>query len=266
MVLPLQPHADVLAPEHAEGLFGKVGHIDLLGQRLRAPPRFQDPHAAHLVHAVVLHFPRFLVVGDQVVILIVPDQVQRTYFIYGAVVAELQLLPDRPVHILVGDLPVLVDRGVDHVHVVVDRLVGGLRPPVDGHLVAQLLRLVAAAQGLQLADELPRFFLCDEFGRLDRIHEELKLRQFKLPRGDVPALSSPLTEHDVQAAVLQLFDLRIDRRPVDRHIVFLQEDLLEGGRVERVFLIRPGEQDLHQIEGPKPRLSDYHCHPVTSPG
>ena len=67
------------------------------------------------------------------------------------------------------------------INVIVDALVHGLDPPGDQHLSLKLPGVVDADQRLQLFDEPAGLALRDEPGGLHRIHQQLQLRQLKLP-------------------------------------------------------------------------------------
>ena len=98
-----------------------------------------------------------------------------------AVPAQRFLLLHRPLKVLETDLLPLSDGAVELVDVVVDALVHGLDPPGDEYLPLQLPGVVDADQRLQLFDETAGLALRDEPGGLHRIHQQLQLRQLKLP-------------------------------------------------------------------------------------
>ena len=62
---------------------------------------------------------------------------------------------------------------------VVDALVHGFHPPVHIDLALELAGMVDAGLGLQLVDQLAALPLGDEAGGLDRVHQQLQLRQLE---------------------------------------------------------------------------------------
>ena len=190
---------------------------------------------------------RILIVGDQVIILIIPDQVQRADYIESPIMAKLHFPVHRPVRILVGDLPVLIDRTMDPVHIVVDRLIGSFGAVIDHHLAAELLRLIPAAQRLQFPDQFRRLLPGYELGRLHRINQQFQFSKFKLPGADVVAPGPPVLLNDIKVRVCKLADLRIDCAAVYGDMVFVIQDPDQVSRIQRMILIRTLQQDLHQI-------------------
>ena len=102
----------------------------------------------------MLHFTGILIVGNQVIILIIPNKVERTHLIEGSAMTEFQFLLHRPFHVLVPDLPVMLDGGMEFVDVIVDGFIAGLRTVVGDHLAGKLLSLFSAAQAFKLLDQV----------------------------------------------------------------------------------------------------------------
>ena len=129
----------------------------------------------------MLHPVRLGVVGNEVVVLVVPPQMPWADAVPPAVPA--QRFPSSPpsTESTGNGSASLSDGAVELVDVVVDTLVHGLDPPGDEYLPLQLPGVVDADQRLQLFDETAGLALRDEPGGLHRIHQQLQLRQFKLP-------------------------------------------------------------------------------------
>ena len=79
------------------------------------------------------------------------------------------------------DFSVGGDTPVNLIHVVVDGLVHGLNPVFHKYLAVELLGLMDTGQPLDLLDEAHGLFLGDKFGGLHAVHQQLQLRQFKIP-------------------------------------------------------------------------------------
>ena len=129
----------------------------------------------------MLHPVRLGVVGNEVVVLVVPPQMPWADAVPPAVPAQRFLLLHRPLKVLETDLLSLSDGSMELINVIVDALVHGLDPPGDQHLSLKLPGVVDADQRLQLFDEPAGLALRDEPGGLHRIHQQLQLRQLKLP-------------------------------------------------------------------------------------
>ena len=83
------------------------------------------------------------------------------------------------VPVVEGHRPIGGQGVVEPVHDVVDALVHGLDSPVHIYLPLELLGVVDAGEGLQLANEGAALSPGDEFGGLHRIHQQLQLGQFE---------------------------------------------------------------------------------------
>ena len=92
--------------------------------------------------------------------------------IAGSVVAQHHFFPDIPLKILKLDPGVAANGSMDLVHIIIDAFIHSLDPSGDQHLAVQLPGLVSADQALQFVDQGLGFSFCNEFGRLDGIHEQ----------------------------------------------------------------------------------------------
>ena len=247
-VFALQRHRHALAAEHAEQPLGVVGHVEFPEPLAAVAGLAGHGDAQHLVHAEMLDAVVRGVVGDQVVIFVVPRQAPGAQLVPRAVAAQLHFAGDVPLEILEPDLRIGIDGLVQLVHVVIDALVHGLHAPGDHHLPVQLAGLVPADQPLQLADQVPRLAVGDELRRLHRIHQQLQLRQLEFPGAEVIIRVPPaLFADDVQAEAPQLLEIQVQRLAVGVHIVGGQlfGDLLQR---QRVVLVRLLGEDPRQVQ------------------
>ena len=153
-----------------------------------------------------------------------------------------------PLEIPEGDLPVLTDGGVQHIHIVIDLLVRCLDAPGDDHLALQLLCLMGADQPLQLFNEVLGFPVGDELRGLHRIHQELQLGELK-PAASQVIISVPadLLTDDLEAEVRQLLKILVKSLSVRIDLAggeFL-DDLRHG---EPVRVVGGLGEDLHQVK------------------
>ena len=155
-------HLPVNPAEHPEGFPGKVRKIDLLRKCLLAAQILLDHQVSHLINPVMPDHLPALIIRNQIIILIIPYQVQRAYIIIRTVMPRHCRLSHGPFDILVCNLVVLEDRAVNPVNVVIDGLVQSFGTVIYRDLTAQLFRFIPAAQRLQLSDQLCGLFLCDK--------------------------------------------------------------------------------------------------------
>ena len=96
------------------------------------------PYLRHLVDTVVDDSLMLGVVGNKVVLLIIPHESPRAELIPPAAIARLHLLFEVPVKVFKTDLAVSAYGCVYLIHVVVDALVHGLHAAGDYHLSVKL--------------------------------------------------------------------------------------------------------------------------------
>ena len=76
-------------------------------------------------------------------------------------------------------LPFTVNRLMDRIYRVVKRTVVRFDPPLHKQMPVQLLCQMNACQAAQLFYQLPAPLCRNESGGFHRVHQQLKLRQFK---------------------------------------------------------------------------------------
>ena len=261
-VLKAQLHPGLPAGEHAEDLPGVGAHVLRL-EGLPALARLPgEGDVRHLVHPVMLQDAAPGVVGQQVVVLALPDQGEGAHLVELPLPAVLALPLGGVLEVMEADLPVGGDGPVQLVHVVVDGLVHGLHPACDIDLSAEAPGLVAAGQALQLADESPGLSRRDELGGLDAVHQQLELRQLKASgRHEIAAAPALAAADDVHPRLPQGLDIRVNA-------LALCLDALPGQQLhhppggERMLLVGLPQQDLPQRQ--ELRLL-IHRHASTSP-
>ena len=175
-------HNGLFAAVHAKETLGIARGVKLPKTRETLPPVFHHRDSFHFVDAVVLDFITLGLVSDEIVVFAVPDEGPGTDLIPSAVSAELHLFFEVPLKVLEANLTTGVDGLVNRIHIVVDTRVHGLDAVRDDDLALQLRCLIPAHKGLEFRNQLLGFFVGDKFGRLHRVHEELKLRKLKAPR------------------------------------------------------------------------------------
>lgn len=174
----------LVAAEHVEVHLGVFGEVELLEAVTADALVLQDANALHLIDPKMLHTVGFLVVGDQVVVLVAPGEGPRAHDVGLGALGNQGFL-QIPLHVLEADLPVPGDGAVQVVHAVVNALVHGFDAALHDDLALQLLGLVFADKAGQFLDEGVGFLGRNKFGALDGVHEELQLRDLELFAGHV---------------------------------------------------------------------------------
>ena len=176
LVLPLQRHPHRLTAVHSEQPLGVYSRVKPSHPLLPQPGRLQQGDALHLVHPIVLHPVRLGVVGNEVVVLVVPPQMPWADAVPPAVPAQRFLLLHRPLKVLETDLLSLSDGSMELIDVVVDALIHCLYSSRHIYLTLQFLCLIFTNHFFQLLNQRIRFLFCDEFGRLNCIYQKFQLR------------------------------------------------------------------------------------------
>ena len=215
MVLRLQRDTGLLAAEHPEQLVGVTRDIERFELLLPLPLLIQYLNIQHLVHTVVDHDIVFCIIGDEIILLVVPHQSPRAQRVPPAVIAELHLLFEVPLEVLKADLLVGTNGLVDLVDIVVDALVHRLDAARHDDLSVELAGVIPADQRLELADQLARLPVRNKFCRLDRVHQQLELRQLEVPAAEVIVVVAALLLPDyVEAEFSQLVKILVQRLAV----------------------------------------------------
>ena len=165
---------------------------------------------------------RRLVIGDQIIVFIIPGQCPRTDKIIRAALFEFEFLFRRPLGILKPNLHIGIDRRVNPVDIVIDRLIFGLDTVVDKHLPLQLPRLAPAGQLFQLPDQLIRFLSGDKFGRLYRIDQQFELRHGEHSLSDIISCRRSLSLYDIHSHIPQGVDIRVNALAFRRNPILFQ--------------------------------------------
>ena len=245
---PLEGHARELAAVHAEEAACVFRCVELLELLLALAGLVGDGQTQDLVHAVVLDLPVVCVIGNKVVVFIVPQQAPGADAIPLPAVAQLLLPADVPLEVLETDLTVGIDCLVQHVHVVEDALIHGLDASGDQHLPLEALRLMNAGERFEFLDELAGLFLRDEAGALHGVHQQFQLRQLKTARGEMIEHIPPrLFTEDFEAEFLQFAEVLVQRLALGVHAIGLEpiDDLLQG---QGMGIVRLFGEDFDEIE------------------
>ena len=91
-----------------------------------------------------------------------------------------KLLTNIPFIIFEPNFLVLIDCGMNIIHVVIYRFIHSLHAIIDIYLALKQFCLVLTDIALNLIDQFSGFGLCNKLGRLYCINKELDLCQFKL--------------------------------------------------------------------------------------
>ena len=94
------------------------------------------------------------VIGNQIIVFIVPDQVPGTDMIDQSFVPRLHLFLQIPLGILKGDLTVFTDCCMYQINSIINAFIHRLHPAGKKDLPAKLLRLRFTHQTSQLLDQL----------------------------------------------------------------------------------------------------------------
>ena len=120
MVLRLQCDCGQLSSKHAKYALGILRHIERL-EGLLALSRFLcDLYPQHLVHTVVLDHICIGVVGDEVIVLVIPGECPGADLVPCAVASKLYRLIHIPLAVLEANLNACVNRFVQLIDVVID--------------------------------------------------------------------------------------------------------------------------------------------------
>jgi len=111
--------------KHAEIFAGIRGDIHLLVIGLSAPRLIHGGEIKHLVHAVMFHFPGIRVIGNKIIVFVIPGKKPGADLIESAVFAQLHFFSDIPVEVVEADLPVFCNGRMDDIHAVIDFFIAG---------------------------------------------------------------------------------------------------------------------------------------------
>ena len=201
-----------------------------------------------LVHAKILDGIRLPVVGEQIIILILPRQCPGADVIYLSAVAQDLLLFHVPGKVLEGDGAVFLHGPVQMIYRVIDALVHGLHAARHKYLARQLSCLVGAGQPLQLADQLRAFFVGDEFGGLHRVHQQFQLCQLQCPGCYIVSGTASRGHLDIHPPFPQGGQIAVDAFPLGRYPVFLPQNPQDVRHGQRVVLVGALVQQTSQVE------------------
>ena len=113
-----------------------------------------------------------VVVGDQIIVFVIPREQPGTHFIVTAVPPQFHLFIDRPFKILKTDLHIFRDGIVNHIYIIINIFIDRLAAVGHHDLPVELLCLFPAAERLQLGNQLSRLLRRDELRRLHGIYEK----------------------------------------------------------------------------------------------
>ena len=170
----------------------------------------------------MLQYIRLGVIGDEVIVLVVPGEGKGTDNIVLPVPAQDLFLFHVIFVVFKGYLPVLRDSRVQLIHVIVYALVHGLHSVPDKELAAQRPPLGLAALSTQLFDELHGFFISYKLRGLHRVHKELQLRQFKAPPCECIAAEPSPPAGDIKSELPESLNIPIYALALGVDAVLLQ--------------------------------------------
>ena len=237
-----QAHLPLPAGEHSEVTAGIALWVPILGHM---PGHAGDGDVCHLVHSVVAHLAVFLIPGGQVVVFIVPDQPAGGDVVPPSFPAVDLFLFRIVLKIAEGHRPTGGNGGVELIYIIKNALIHGFHPPVYIHLPLELLGLIDGRQSLQLADEAVALPQGKKPAGLHRIHQQLQLRQLKLPLADEPASVFPLPALDVHPQLPQFLHVVVNALTLGGDIPPGQFVLHLLNRYWMV-IIRPSQQEAVQ--------------------
>ena len=133
---------------HGKCLLGKLPDIKILKPFFSDTPPPGNACLLHLVHPEMFDTVRPFVIGNEIIICIVPGKRPRTYRVKCPVLLRLQSLLHRPLRIFVLNLPVLQNGSVNLIHIVIDCLIACLGTVVDEDIPLKLLSVIFAGQAL----------------------------------------------------------------------------------------------------------------------
>ena len=73
----------------------------------------------------MFHFPGIRVIGNKIIVLVIPGKKPGADLIESAVFAKLHFFSDIPVEVVETDLPVFCNGRVDDIHAVIDFFIAG---------------------------------------------------------------------------------------------------------------------------------------------
>ena len=248
MILPFQRHVRDLTAVHAEQTVRICRGIEILHQRLPLTRHVGDGDILHFVYTIMFQSACSGIIGDQIVVFIIPPQMPRADTVPCTVVAELLLLVHIPAEIPELYLHTSIDGRVQLVHVVVNALVHGFYAACYEDLSVELYGIVGTDQRLEFFYQRAGFFLSDESGGLDGIHKQLQFRELEHPRNKVVIVHFSHTgRDDIHPEPAQLFQVEIERLAIRTDVV-ASESGSDLRHSESMVLIRFFRKDLSQIE------------------
>ena len=114
-----------------------------------------------------------------VIVLIIPGKCPRTDNKPVSVMSWNKLFVNIPFKIFEPDFLVLIDCGMNIIHIIIHGLIHCLYPIVDIHLTLQLLCLMLTDKALNFCNQLTGFCLGDKLRRLNRINKKFYFCKFK---------------------------------------------------------------------------------------
>ena len=135
----------------------------------------------HLIYPVMFNLLCIWIITYQIIVFIIPRQSPRTDVIPYPIMAKFHFLLHIPLIILEFNLLIFRNCFMNRIHSVIDALIHCFNSSRNKHLPLQFLCIIFTDQCFQLFNQCIWFFLCNKFWRLNRIHQKLQLRQFKIP-------------------------------------------------------------------------------------
>ena len=108
-----------------------------------------------------------------------------------------------------------------------------------------------AGQCLNLLDQRGRFLMRNKFGGLDAVHQQLQLRELKIPVGDiVPAGAAGPGLHNIQTEVLKCFYVAVNALALGGDTLGFQkaDDLINGNGMIFIGVLQKIIHDVERFE------------------
>ena len=233
-----QNNSLVSAAEHAESLLRKHGEIKVLKILSASSRRVYLVHVLHLVNAVMLYAFGGILVGNQIVVFVVPSQAPGRDFVQIAVFLGDELFLHIPGTVLEADLFVFRNGGVYDINVCIDSLVICLCPIVNVDLALKPSSVFNACKTLQFSDQPVCLASRDEFGGLYCIHEQFQFRKAENPFLHIIAVRISFDLFDLEACMDKRIYIGINGSPIARTLVFILQNTYQILGIQDMLLVR----------------------------
>ena len=206
---------------HTKRFLGKCSQIKIFEGLFPFTISLNNLSITHFIDTIMFDDSSCCIISNQIVVFIIPCQCPRTDNIESAILFKFQLLLNCPLRIMEFDLFILINSRVNIIYVIIHRFILCLWPVYDEYISGKHFGICLTAKLLQFLYQFLGFLFCDKFRRLNCIHQELQLRQFKIPGTNIIARALAFLLLNIQSEFFKDFHLCINCSSVRTDPIFL---------------------------------------------